>query len=293
MKRLLLSCLAVLPLVAGAQKHHEIGIWLGAANYYGDLQTKLIPFGRVESQTYKPSGGVIYKYFVNPSAGFRFGASYISITAADSLSDIAANKLRNLSFGNNLIETYGAFELNLLPIDMEKFHVTPYVFAGIGAFYGRPFAKDDNNEKVYLRDLSTEGQGLPQYPDRKVYPLVNAMFPFGGGVKAFIGNTVMLSAEVGFRYATTDYLDDVSRSYANLDTLLAYKGQKSVDMSYRGNKNASWDGNYPNYKFQRGDFKRNDWYWTVGLNATVYFDAFPGVKKYLQMTCPRIFGRER
>ncbi len=104
-----------------------------------------------------------------------------------------------------MVELYGGLELNFLPIDMEKFHVTPYVFAGIGAFYGRPFTEDAAGNKIILRDMSTEGQGLGQYPDRKVYPLVNAMFPFGGGIKCFIGNTVMLSAEVGLRYAATDY----------------------------------------------------------------------------------------
>lgn len=290
MKRLILSFLLAMPFVTSAQKHHEIGLWGGVANYYGDLQTKWIPTGVENAKTYRPSGGIIYKYFVNPSVGFRFGASYISITGADSLSEIVAHKLRNLSFANNIIETYGAIELNLLPIDMDKYHFTPYIFAGLGAFYSSPYAMDDKNEKVVLRDMSTEGQGLPQYPDRKVYPLVNAMFPFGGGVKCFIGNTVVLSAEVGLRYTTTDYLDDVSRSYVSMDTLLAYKGEKAVSMSYRGNSNPEWDKNYPNYKFQRGDFKRNDWYWTVGLSATVYFDAFGNVKKYIQATCPRIFG---
>lgn len=278
-------------MLASAQKHHEIGIWGGAANYYGDLQTKWVPTGTTNTMTYKPSGGLIYKYFVNPSVGFRFGASYISVTAADSMSDIAANRLRNLSFRNNMFEGYGAIEINFLPIDIDKFHVTPYIFAGVGAFYGNPHAIDDQNEKVILRNMSTEGQGLPHYPDRKVYPLVNAMFPFGGGIKCLIGNTVVLAAEVGLRYTTTDYLDDVSRSYINLDTLLAYKGQKAVDMSYRGNIGAEWDGNYPNYKYQRGDFKRNDWYWTVGLSVAVYFDAFGNVKKYVQTTCPKIFGR--
>ncbi len=291
MKRLLYLFFASSPLLGFAQKHHEIGLWGGVANYYGDLQTKWIPTGVENSATYRPSGGLIYKYFVNPSVGFRFGASYISVTAADSLSEIGANKLRNLSFKNNMFELYGGIELNLLPIDMDKFHLTPYVFAGVGAFYGSPTALDDKNEKIVLRNMSTEGQGLPHYPDRQVYPLVNAMFPFGGGIKCFVGNTVVLSAEVGFRYTTTDYLDDVSRSYVNMDTLMAYKGQKAVEMSYRGNIGGSWDGNYPNYKYQRGDFKRNDWYWTVGLSATIYFDAFGNAKKYIQTTCPKIFGR--
>jgi hypothetical protein len=291
LKRLLLSCLLALPLFASAQQHHEIGIWGGAANYHGDLQTQWVPTGVQNAPTYKPSGGIIYKYFVNPNVGFRFGASYISITGADSLSNITANKLRNLSFANHMVEVYGGIELNLLPIDVDKFHFTPYIFAGIGAFYGKPFAMDDQGNKVNLRDLGTEGQGLPMYPDRKTYPLVNAMFPFGGGVKCLVGNTLVISAEVGLRYTTSDYIDDVSRSYVSMDTLLAYKGQKAVDMSYRGNKQENWDGNYPNYKFQRGDYKHNDWYWTAGISVAIYFEAFGNVKTYMQTKCPKIFGK--
>lgn len=285
-------CLFSLTLTLRAQKHHEIGVWVGAANYYGDLQTQWVPTGVQNTKTYKPSGGIIYKYFMNPRVGLRFGASYVSVTAADSLSAIAANKQRNLSFRNNMAEIYGGLELNFLPVETEKFKVSPFVFVGVGAFYGNPFAYDNEEKKVTLRDLSTEGQGLAAYPDRKVYPLVNAMFPLGGGLKFFIGKTVMLTAEVGLRYTATDYLDDVSRSYINMDTLLAYKGQKAVDMAYRGNTKREWDGNYPDYKFQRGDFKQNDWYWTAGISATIYFEAFGNMGEYIQAKCPKIFGRK-
>lgn len=287
----------MLPLLAFGQsdkRHHEIGLWVGASNYHGDLQHEWVPTGIKEGKTYQPSGGLIYKYYFNPSLGLRFGASYIRITAADSLSPVRADQLRNLSFANNIVEAYGAVEWNFLPLDFHRFKVSPYLFAGIGAFYGSPFAEDRDGKKVQLRDLGTEGQGLPNYPDRKIYPLVNPMFPIGGGVKFFVSNTFMISAEVGLRYTATDYLDDVSRTYVNMDTLMAYRGQASVDMSYRGNERSyQWDGNYPNHKFHRGDYSNNDWYWTVGLTGTLYFDAFGNMKKYLQTQCPRIFGSFR
>lgn len=296
MKQVLLLSLCLLPLLTFGQfhrenTHHEIGIWVGAGNYHGDLQHNWVPTGQKGGKTYQPSAGVIYKYFFNPNWGVRFGASYVRITAADSLSVVRADQLRNLSFTNNIAEIYGALEFNFLPIEVNRFKVSPYVFAGVGAFYSRPYAFNKDDKKMDLRSLSTEGQGLPQYPGRKIYPLVNAMFPIGGGIKFFVGKTVMLSAEVMLRYTTTDYLDDVSRTYVNMDTLLAYKGQNSVDMSYRGNEKAyQWDGNYPNYRFHRGDYKANDWYWTAGISATVYFESFGNVKKYLQIQCPKIFG---
>lgn len=291
MKKILLSILCALPLVASAQRHHEAGIFVGMANYFGDLQPKQIPWGINDAKTYTPSVGINYKYFINPNVGFRFGATYAKIRGADSLSDIRANQLRNLSFTNNIFEVSAGIEINFLPIDMEKFKFTPYIFAGIGAFYSNPFALDNDGKKVHLRNLGTEGQGLPQYPDRKVYSTINASVPFGGGFKFMVGNTMMIAAEVGVRYTSTDYLDDVSRNYVNMDTLVGYRGLKAAEMAYRGNKHEDWDGNYPNTGFQRGDMKRNDWFWTVGVNVGIYFDAFGNVKEYIQTRCPRIFGR--
>lgn len=277
--------LLVLPLFAQAQAHHEIGLMGGVSNYRGDLQDKWFP-----KQGYKAMGGVIYKYFMSPHVGVRFGAAYTKISAADSLSDIPVKQARNLSFATGLFEVHGALELNLLPIDLDRMKVTPYVFGGLGLFYFNPFTEGTDGSRTYLRPLSTEGQGMSQYPDRKQYSLVNVSFPFGGGLKFFVGRTLMITTEIGFRYCATDYLDDVSRSYVNMDTLKAYKGQQSVDLSFRGDQLGTWDGNQPNYKHQRGDSKANDWYWYGGINIAVYFKAFGNMKEYLQTHCPNFNG---
>lgn len=291
MKRLIYSLLllAALPFGAVAQMHHEIGLMAGVANYYGDLQTKLpADYG------YKPMGGIMYKFFFSPHVGVRFGASFTQLTAADSLSDIPINQARHLSFATNLFEFHGGLELNLLPIDVDRMKVTPYVFGGVGIFYANPYTMSNNGDKVFLRPLSTEGQGLSQYPDRKEYKLVNVCFPIGGGLKFLIGKTLMVTTEVGLRYTSTDYLDDVSRSYVNMDTLAAYRGAQAVALAFRGNEVAGWDGAYPNYTHQRGDFKGNDWYYFAGLNVNIYFAALGNIKEYLQTKCPNWFpGRAK
>ncbi len=268
----------------GATEHHEIGLMVGVANYYGDLQQKLFP-----SYGYQPMAGIMYKYFMSPHVGLRFGASYTNLTAADSLSNIPINKARNLSFATHLFEFQGGLEINFLPIEVMRHKATPYIFGGIAAFYDNPYAIDPDGNKVFLRPLSTEGEGLANYPDRKQYSLVNMAFPFGGGFKFFIGRTIMLTTEIGFRYTNTDYLDDVSKSYVNLDTLQAYKGKIARQMSYRGNTLKNWDGNNPNYGDQRGDNKANDWYWYGNLTVTIFFRAFGNPKEYLKTKCPGIF----
>lgn len=284
MKRLLLSLALFLPFCTQAQEHHEIGITFGAANYYGDLQQKLFP-----SYGYQPMIGVVYKYFLSPYVGIRLGASYTTLTAADSLSNIPVDKARNLSFGTHLFEVHGALEVNFIPIEVLRHKATPYIFGGISVFYFDPYAIDDVGDQVYLRPLSTEGEGLPMYPDRKEYSLVNMAFPFGGGFKFFIGKTIMLTTEVGFRYTNTDYLDDVSKTYVNLDTLGAYKGAIAKQMSYRGNTVVGWDHNNPNYGFQRGDSKSNDWFYYMNITATIYFRSFGNPKEYLKTKCPGFF----
>jgi hypothetical protein len=136
-------------------------------------------------------------------------------------------------------------------------------------------------------------QGVPNYPDRKPYSLVNASFPLGGGFKFFIGNAVMFCTELGLRYTSYDYLDDVSKSYVNLDTLAAYRGRIASDFSFRGNELPDFEGNYPNYQFQRGDSKANDWYWFAGISVTVYFEALGNVQSYLATKCPGVFRRKK
>jgi hypothetical protein len=279
-KRLLLIML--LPIVVSAQKHHEVGIFGGTSSYYGDLQERLFP-----KEGYRAMGGLLYKYYVHPSVGFRFGASYASLYGADSLSESPAVKNRNLNFQSNLFEVHSALEVNLLPVDFDEFKFSPYLFAGLALFYYNPYTIGLNDEKIYLRPLSTEGQGLRQYPGRKVYSLVNVGFPLGAGLKVLIGKKVLVSSEIGFRYTTTDYLDDVSSSYVNMDTLFRYKGKQSVDLSYRTDETKNWDGNYPNEKFVRGDNMKKDWYWFAGISVAIYFDAFGNVITSKKTRCPR------
>lgn len=286
MKRILLSLALIVPLCSQAQQHHEIGLDAGVANYYGDLQDKIFP-----SYGYKPDMGIFYKYFFNPNIGLRFGANYATVTAADSLSDIPANRARNLSFESHVVEIHGGLEINFLPLDVDRMKVTPYVFGGVGAFYFNPYAQAPDGSRVFLRPLSTEGEGLPQYPDRKQYSNIAVSFPFGGGMKFLIGKTLVITTELGFRYTTTDYLDDVSKSYVNLDTLLAYRGKLAAQMSFRGNQIAGWDKNYPSYTNQRGNSNSNDWYWFGNIGIAIYFRTFGNVKDYLQGRCPVFYNK--
>jgi hypothetical protein len=284
-KRLLL--LLFLPISLCAQRHHEMGIFGGTSSYFGDLQERLFP-----ADGYRASGGLMYKYFVHPAFGLRASATYASLYGADSSSKTPSNFNRNLNFQTNIFEVATGFEANLLPVDFDENKFSPYIFAGIALFYYNPYTVDTGDSKVYLRPLSTEGQGLRQYPDRRVYSLVNVAVPMGVGAKVLIGQKVLVSGEIGFRYTATDYIDDVSKSYVNMDTLFKYKGKQSVDLSYRTDELKNWDKNYPNDNFTRGDKMKRDWYWFGGINVAIYFDAFGKKERSTKTRCPkRLFNR--
>ena len=146
-KRLLI--LLLLPFVAVAQKHHEVGIFGGTSSYYGDLQQKLFP-----KEGYRAAGGLTYKYFMHPNVGLRFGATYASLYGADSTSEAPAIRNRNLNFQTNLFEVNGGLEVNMLPVDFDEFKFSPYLFAGLAVFYYNLYIIGCNDEKIYLRTLS-------------------------------------------------------------------------------------------------------------------------------------------
>ena len=284
----ILIALLLLPCVLQAQKkHHEIGIFGGTSSYYGDLQQNLFPdFG------YRAAGGLGYKFFIHPNIGFRAGINYASLYGADSLSEIPVIRQRNLNFETNLLEISAGIEANLLPVDPDFYKFSPYVFAQMGLFYYNPYTLATDQEKIYLRPLGTEGQGLDQYPERTPYSLVNVAFPLGAGVKFLIGNKVFVNLEMGFRFTTTDYIDDVSKSYVNFDALFR-NGQRTVDYSFRTDELDSWDGNYPDEGFQRGDPSKNDLYWFGGVSVAIYFDSFGNPYKHKQARCPRRVNSDR
>src|SRR4029079_7997167 len=113
---------------------------------------------------------------------------------------------------------------------------SPYLFAGLSLFHFNPYSKDALGNDVNLRSLSTEGQNLPEYPDRKMYSLNQISIPFGGGIHFAVTENITLGYEIRMHKTFTDYLDDVSKSYVDKAPLLRERGQQSVDFAFRGDE---------------------------------------------------------
>ncbi|CAN5821024.1 hypothetical protein BH11BAC4_BH11BAC4_16210 [soil metagenome] len=186
----------------------EFGISLGAAHYFGDLNT------RAAINRAKPAVGLFFRKQFGNYVGLRIAAHYAQLGYSDTYSKNEYQKTRNLSFNTNIweITVQGDFNFfKFVPGDPDHLF-TPYITIGAGVFSYDPYAYL-NGKKEFLRPLGTEGQNVG-YKGRKQYSTMAVCIPFGVGIKYNISPKVNMSVEAGYRFTTTDYLDDVSQTYA-------------------------------------------------------------------------------
>jgi len=186
----------------------EFGITVGAAHYFGDLNT------RASVKRPKPAVGAFFRKQFGNYVGLRISAHYAQVGFSDTYSKNEYQKTRNLSFNSNIweIALQGDFNFfKFLPGDPDH-SFTPYITLGVGAFSYDPYAYL-NGQKEFLRPLGTEGQNIG-YKGRKPYSTIAMCIPLGVGIKYNISPKVNLSVEICQRFTTTDYMDDVSTTYA-------------------------------------------------------------------------------
>jgi hypothetical protein len=224
MKSISFLCLLFIA-ASGHAQYWQAGVMVGVSGYNGDLTQKEIAFNRM-----RPSATFNLIYTSGDFVNFRIGIGYGKITGDDKKNTQADLKSRNLSFQSNLLELNVGAEFNLF--DPELYNTLPYIFLGVGLFRFNPYAYDNDNKKVYLQPLGTEGQGLSDYPERKKYSLTQFCIPVGLGVK-IKKNKWELGYELGVRIIFTDYLDDVSKTYVSLEKLSVENGPKAAEMSFR------------------------------------------------------------
>lgn len=249
--------LALLAWQANAQSW--IGIFGGLSNYQGDLTDKAY-------QGTKGAFGITYSHDMTRHLTLRFGLTFAKVAGADSLSNKPDLRLRNLSFQSPITEFSVVGEYNTFDLDTKTW--TPYLFAGLGVYHFNPFTYDRVGNKVYLKPLSTEGEGLAGYPDSKPYSLTQLAIPVGAGVKYDISGNVRIALEVGLRKLFTDHLDDLSGNYPDPADLLAAKGQEAVDLSYRGDEVQGGNSFFPAKGAQRGSTKYKDYYYFTGIHLS-------------------------
>jgi len=157
-------------------------------------------------------------------------------------------KSRNLEFFNNILEIKGDVVIDFIEHRgkyQKRPDFVPYMFVGLAYFHQDPKAKADlglgDGEKVYkLRDYHTEGQGTGISGAPKEYSLNQIALPIGLGLRYKLGPQWDLAFEMGWRFTTTDYLDDAGGKYPDAQQL--YNATGSLESVLLSNKSALVSG---------------------------------------------------
>lgn len=256
----------------------------GMANYTGDIQEKTIDLRQAK---WAATFGCTYD--ITDRIALRADYSVAKVGADDKKSNKRALLARNLNFFTQLNE----FTLTT-SYDFFRFRdYQLYVFGGVGVYSFNPYTFDSLNKKIFLAPLSTEGQGLPEYPDRHPYKTTQFNIPFGGGIKYIASDNFYIALEISTRKLFTDYLDDLSTTYADYNKLLMERGAQAVALAFRADELPPHNRSYPKENALRGYSSGKDGYYFIQLRASFaisWFDNSSGSGGVLRrLGCPSRF----
>ncbi|WP_276498799.1 DUF6089 family protein [Pontibacter litorisediminis] len=293
------------------KQYATVGFSLGAMNYFGDIVPQP-DFTSFRFKSTRPSASISYSYRFAPRFSYRVGFTWGRITGDDALSasqnegENRGRFGRNLSFRNDIKELSAVAIVDLFEnrsTFQRRPDFVPYGFAGVAVMHHNPKAYYESGSQgnlgnadiatgwYELQPLGTEGQYAAggDYPEP--YKRVQIAIPFGLGVRYKIDRYWDLSLEVGWRKTFTDYLDDVSTSYASKANILAGGGENPTAAAILSDRSAGsgfttlpdpsgtpYDivRGYGSDGQQRGERSDDDWYITTGL--TINYILTPRIR---------------
>lgn len=243
----------------------ELGLLVGGANYQGDLASS--EFKVLTKQSDVAFGGFL-RYQVNESFALKLQIIKTELKADDANSSFDFLQQRNLRFFSPLLD--GSFQVEWYPFSANSQYqptFMPYVSLGGSFFSFNPQAEYQGT--IYkLQPLNTEGQGLPTFPDRKPYQLYSGSAMAGVGFKYLLNEDLTIGFAFSAHYAFTDYLDDVSSTYADYNELAFTYGVISADISYQVDDFFDLNQTTPLPDTPRGNPNVNDWFFVAGITLS-------------------------
>lgn len=256
--------LVFLPLSLFAQRGYNPGYWslnitASSSSFLSDLGGKdaigTNDFSDLDLTRTRYALGAGFMYHTG-AFGVEFGSFYTKLAADDRLT-AAKRGRRLLNVQTDVVETYMKFQLTFperTPI-LGNF----YFNVGGGFIYYQP--KAEYNGVVYkLRPLGTEGQNY--MANRTQYSTFAPVIPFGVGRQFVFQNGHSLAIDLSMRKSFTDYLDDVSTTYADPAQIAETGGTVAAELADR-----SINGFEPGS--QRGDATDMDNYFLLGFKYTI------------------------
>jgi hypothetical protein len=282
MRNILLATILLLSSLAlQGQFRWDWGIHAGASNYLGDIGGKDQPrrdfIQDVRLNRTRYVFGAHIRYKINRTFSATAMGSFGRVQGWDEETIYAPRRARNLNFRNNLIEfglrgevtLYSDNDLGGRGYYNPDFKV--FGFLGVAGLHHNPQGfltnpSGDLEQGWYdLRELRTEGQD-------EEYGALTVAIPMGFGVYFTHNKKYRFGWELGYRITFTDYLDDISGTYApenELDSELAIAlaNQTTTEvveeafgdagMIYNYDYPTGYDGSYRN---PRGINNYNDGY---------------------------------
>ena len=202
MKRLVLFCCCWMFFFIGqgfGQYRHEWSVFMGAANYQGDL-----PEPHLELVESRLAGGLLYRYHWHPKWAVRAQV----IRGRISGDDAHANTRSSRKFRFSAPITESAIGLEWKPFGRRslyyvgKFrpHIGPYLYAGVGVAHARPVAV------CYRTDMPPEFDPFAGEMRQSWFLAV----PYGVGLRVDATPRWSVGLEVGQRPVFSDLLDGIS-----------------------------------------------------------------------------------
>lgn len=248
--RIVAVALLLIPITSSAQlwkrSRAEIFFAGGATNFLGELGgaddygTDGFQDLDFPSTRYAFQFGYSYKFTKGTFLQLEMG--YAMLSGDDAETSVDMNNPgaglfrlnRNLHFRSHVYQFDAKYMINLTKQKpghiyklrgirgLRNVQIISYVFAGVGCFYYEPQAKYLDEEWYNLHDKNTEGQTL--LPSRKKYHRFQPTIPIGFGFKWQVARDWLVGVEVTMHKTFTDYLDDVSLTYPNIDHLEEQRG---------------------------------------------------------------------
>lgn len=285
MTRLLLIGLAlVFTLTSDAQYNWEYGIMVGGANYLGDIggqeQTRRDFVWDMHLHKTNIALGAYGRYKFSKRMAVLANLNYSHLSTSDWESTNPSRVARNLNFRNRVWEFGARAELTIF-YDNDvggKGYYNPdfrfYVFGGVSAFMHNPQGRVLNPESEFfgpewhdLRPLRTEGQA-------EEYSMFGLAIPAGVGLYFTFDKTWRVGWELSWRTTFTDYLDDLSGTYADpadLPNDLARALASQTNSAVIAQINDPASGSVQDHQYvegfatKRGDPTNNDSFFTTQL----------------------------
>lgn len=290
---------------------YEAGFAIGPLFFLGDLGgsagTGKTFVKDVDFPLTKVSKGLYLNVYPSEWIGFRVAANHGILEGDDSQTPAKGGaevfrKDRNLKFRSTMMEAYAGLEV-YPTIFMEQYDglqgkLRPYGMIGLGVFHFNPkgeYTANGVSQWVELQPLRLEGQGMKEYPTRKMYSRTQLHMPMAVGAKYFLKENMYIGLEILHRKTFTDYVDDVSTNYIDNNLFQNYLTPEQTAMAnqlyFRSNQLTSSTRLRPDVDEQRGDPKENDAFFSSLVRCGWVLNSRndPGSRAARQMRCPSFY----